>query len=281
MSGIDRGPRKSVQRLRYLLGSETGAPSGDAHCLQPVRAMLLVSRWRLILRSTIRLGLQKRRKKWTHFLSSKMHQMLFPPVLLLHRVAQVDSTKSQPDFASKSARKSNAPTRRALQPSSQRDSKEDVKIDASDIVLTEPPTQKVLQPSSQMDCTGHEPAELKYIPSKFDDVCTSDTKKPVILEPINHKVYQGVVTWFRGSYGWIVSEAVAIDYPGCDIMVHKNDCNHKLCQGSSVCFRLALNDLGNPQAVKVSKPADVINARDWFSARDSQRLKTKSKARAT
>merc|ERR1712232_666642 len=68
------------------------------------------------------------------------------------------------------------------------------------------------------------------------------TKAPMACSPINAKVYQGVVTWFRGSYGWLDCEAVAADYPHCHVMIHKNDCrDFKPKFGDRVFFRLALN----------------------------------------
>jgi hypothetical protein len=134
------------------------------------------------------------------------------------------------------------------------------------------------------------------------DVCGSTEKAAkvaVVLTPTNATVYKGVVKKFRGSYGWLACEAVAVDYPDCEgILVHKNDCRFKPRQGDHVCFRLAINDQGGPQAVKVtdlasnqqrnSQPAKavpitapgtnlVINARDWFNASASERSRMRSK----
>merc|ERR1712070_944370 len=108
------------------------------------------------------------------------------------------------------------------------------------------------------------------------------SKAPIVLAPVNKKVYQGDVKYFRGSYGWIVCQAV-----GQDIMVHKNDCNFKpepgrsgkpegslLKPGDQVRFRLALNNQGNPQAVNVSKAStQMINAKDWFNSSQATRSK--------
>jgi len=78
------------------------------------------------------------------------------------------------------------------------------------------------------------------------------TKAPMVLTPINADVHQGVVKWFRGSYGFLVCESVTADYPGCDVLLHKNECDFKPRQGDRVQFCLALTNLGNPQAVKVA-----------------------------
>jgi len=113
------------------------------------------------------------------------------------------------------------------------------------------------------------------------DLTQGTSKAPIVLAPVNKKVYQGDVKYFRGSYGWIVCQAVGVDYPGQDIMVHKNDCNFKpepwrplLKPGDQVRFRLALNNQGNPQAVNVSKAStEMINAKDWFNASKATRSK--------
>jgi len=113
------------------------------------------------------------------------------------------------------------------------------------------------------------------------DLTQGKSKAPIVLAPVNKKVYQGDVKYFRGSYGWIVCQAVGEDYPGQDIMVHKNDCNFKpepgrplLKPGDQVRFRLTLNNQGNPQAVNVSKVStQMINAKDWFNSSQATRSK--------
>merc|ERR1739848_243810 len=98
------------------------------------------------------------------------------------------------------------------------------------------------------------------------------TTAQIALTPVNTTVYQGVVTWFRGSYGWLSCEAVSAEYTDIDIMVHKNDCSFRPRLGDKVCFRLALNDRRRPQAVRVKMETDQrINARDWFDATASER----------
>jgi hypothetical protein len=88
-----------------------------------------------------------------------------------------------------------------------------------------------------------------------------------------------VVKYFRGSFGWIVCEAVAVDFPGRDIMVHKSDClgDFRPKQGDTVSFRLALNGRVDPQAMKVGRfEAVEINAREWFQATTAERSKLRT-----
>jgi hypothetical protein len=107
-----------------------------------------------------------------------------------------------------------------------------------------------------------------------DDRSTARSKTSVPSVPTSTKRYQGIIKWFRGSYGWLVCDTVATDYPGCDVMVHKSDCNFKPKLGDQVCFCLALNAQGNPQAVSVKMQSEhIINARDWFKANASERSK--------
>jgi hypothetical protein len=94
----------------------------------------------------------------------------------------------------------------------------------------------------------------------------------VTLRPLSNRKYRGVIKYFRGSFGWIVCEEIAADYPDCDVMVHKLDCAFRPRQGQEVSFRLALNERGNPQAMQVRiYKALEINARDWFAERGSHR----------
>jgi cold shock CspA family protein len=113
-----------------------------------------------------------------------------------------------------------------------------------------------------------------------DTACSqvqAKAKAPAPLVPISTKLYQGTVKWFRGSYGWLVSEGVAKDYPDVDVLVHKNDCNFKPKLGDEVRFRLSLNGQGNPQATSVAlNIVETIDARDWFNASVSERAKMRA-----
>merc|ERR1712039_639486 len=89
----------------------------------------------------------------------------------------------------------------------------------------------------------------------------------VASEPINKRRYTGRVSWFRGSYGWVYCEEIRAKYSGMDAFLHINDIDFKPSQGDEVEFRLALDNKGNPKAVKAqqAKTREVINARDWFA----------------
>merc|ERR1711972_527865 len=89
----------------------------------------------------------------------------------------------------------------------------------------------------------------------------------VVCELINKRRYIGRVSWFRGSYGWVYCEEITAKYSGLDAFLHINDCDFKPSQGDEVEFRLALDNKGNPKAVKAqqAKAREVINARDWFA----------------
>merc|ERR1711972_390721 len=121
-----------------------------------------------------------------------------------------------------------------------------------------------------------------------DKTTTTDSRKPVpevvsstsnvgqskghavvVSEPIDKRKYIGRVSWFRGSHGWVRCEEIAANYGGLDAFVHNNDCDVKPSQGDEVEFRLALDNRGNPKAVKVqqAKAREVIDARDWFALR--------------
>jgi len=64
--------------------------------------------------------------------------------------------------------------------------------------------------------------------------------------------YCGVVTWFRGSFGWITCNSLPARFAGDpDVFVHKNDCEFRPRQHDRVRFFLMENDLGKPQALQV------------------------------
>jgi len=95
---------------------------------------------------------------------------------------------------------------------------------------------------------------VPQIPSADSEAASTQgtANAPMALAPINANIYQGLVKWFRGSYGWLVCKSLTADYPGCDVLVHKSECDFKPRLGDRVCFRLAVNHLGHPQAVKVT-----------------------------
>merc|ERR1712151_414901 len=109
-------------------------------------------------------------------------------------------------------------------------------------------------------------------------------KSVVVSMPVNETRYEGIVTWFRGSYGWLESTEVAAKYPRRYIFVHVNDCDSKPKQGDMMNFQLSLDvpaGLRNEQvkairarklcAPPVSKAPPMINARDFFGAKLAER----------
>lgn len=112
-------------------------------------------------------------------------------------------------------------------------------------------------------------------------VMNSSKQCVIVSKPVDERRYQGVVTWFRGSYGWVKSAKVAAKYPDHWIFLHVNDCDSKPRQGDSITFQVSIDvksNSGNKQvkavhARKVTQ-AQVISARDFIgkTAAEQQRL---------
>merc|ERR1739845_92181 len=67
---------------------------------------------------------------------------------------------------------------------------------AKPAIQEESAEQKTLENHCQREAGRHEAtAEVSSMPS--------NSKVAVALVPVNTKLYQGVVSWFRGSYGWL------------------------------------------------------------------------------
>merc|ERR1712232_161026 len=103
-------------------------------------------------------------------------------------------------------------------------------------------------------------------------------KSLIVSAPVSAKRYEGLVKYFRGSFGWLESEEVANKYPDADIFVHVNDCDFRPRQLDKVSFQLTEDHHGNPKAVSVGiwrEPAR-IDARDWFGADREGRKKMRA-----
>lgn len=109
---------------------------------------------------------------------------------------------------------------------------------------------------------------------KASDSISRGHGSAAVLQPTDRKWYQGVVKWFRGSYGWILCEQAA---KGKDIMVHKNDCDFRPKQGDEINFQLMENSQGDPQALRATRPPSIIDAKDWFRAQAVGRSKPLSR----
>jgi len=77
-------------------------------------------------------------------------------------------------------------------------------------------------------------------------------KTVVVSEAISSTQYRGTIKYFRGTYGWVQCAEVAKMYPNVDIFLHINDCDFRPRQWDRVVCELALDDNGNPKAVKAS-----------------------------
>jgi len=94
------------------------------------------------------------------------------------------------------------------------------------------------------------------------------TPQPAAV-PVSQKRYEGIVKYFRGTFGWVVCEEVSAMYRGFDVFLHKDDCDARPRQFDKVSFRLGLDHKGNPKGVdaRLVKEPERVSARDWFSRR--------------
>lgn len=114
----------------------------------------------------------------------------------------------------------------------------------------------------------------KQIQSRAADAVGRDAKVPSTDVVVDKKRYHGVVKWSRGSMAWLTCEALVAMYPGCDVFLHRKDCDVMPKQWDNVSFQLTLDDKCNPKGIKATvensqPPAapTMISARDWFSER--------------
>merc|ERR1712137_732753 len=73
--------------------------------------------------------------------------------------------------------------------------------------------------------------------------------------PISEKTYNGRITFFRGTYGWVDCAEVQQRHNGRQVHLHKSDCvgnfNPRQCvrDWTLIVFQLAYDPQGNPKAV--------------------------------
>jgi hypothetical protein len=103
---------------------------------------------------------------------------------------------------------------------------------------------------------------------------SSQKKRVIVSRPVDAKRYQGVVSWFRGSYGWLQSPEVAARYQNRVIFLHVNDCDSKPRQGDKLSFQVSddVKPEFRNQQVKAVCARQVhdeacINARDFIQQR--------------
>merc|ERR1719210_263643 len=100
------------------------------------------------------------------------------------------------------------------------------------------------------------------------------------------KRYEGIVKYFRGSFGWIQCPEISAKYRGCDIFLHKQDCVKKVGdrqvqpkQNDKITFQLSTDEKGNPKAIAArihvndTKDIETIDANEFFHTR-KERLPT-------
>lgn len=84
-----------------------------------------------------------------------------------------------------------------------------------------------------------EPASKKADDALSAVGVSSRGKCVIVSRPVDAKRYQGVVSWFRGSYGWLQSPEVAARYPNRVIFLHFNDCDAQPRQGDKMSFQVS------------------------------------------
>jgi cold shock CspA family protein len=87
------------------------------------------------------------------------------------------------------------------------------------------------------------------------------------VNTVKDQRYQGVVKYFRGSYGWITCAAISRKFDGQDVFVHRMECETPPRQGDTMSFKVVTDASGRPQAMEAcfvvgEKP---IDAQTWFS----------------
>jgi len=118
------------------------------------------------------------------------------------------------------------------------------------------------------------PAEkvLSYAAIATSQASAGDCARPtrgrsiITSEPLSEKRYEGIVKWFRGTYGWVYSADAQQQYASRDVFLHINDCcdDFRPKQGDAVSFLLSQDREGNPKAVRARPPPVMIDAREWF-----------------
>jgi len=90
--------------------------------------------------------------------------------------------------------------------------------------------------------------------------------------PLSKTTCTGIVSVFRGSWGWVDCASVQMNYNGRQIYLHKNDCDFNPWKGDKVEFLLALDPQGNPKAVnaKRHREPDRISYEDWLAMRQKK-----------
>merc|ERR1712014_172288 len=89
------------------------------------------------------------------------------------------------------------------------------------------------------------------------------------------KRYEGIVTWFRGSFGWIQCSEIKND-----IFLHKIDCVKKVSnsyerpkQGDTITFHLSTDEKGGPKAIDARIHVNDTNGTEAIDVREYLRTR--------
>merc|ERR1711976_367098 len=108
--------------------------------------------------------------------------------------------------------------------------------------------------------------------------------------PISEKTYNGRITFFRGTYGWVDCAEVQQKHNGRQVHLHKSDCvgnfNPRQCvrDWTLIVFQLAYDPQGNPKAVNAqicsgsrdqTEEPKTIKMEDRITLSDYKRSKAK------
>lgn len=173
-------------------------------------------------------------------------------------------------------------TRRAKEASPQRPVQpQHLSESAKCSAFTKEPRQTKMAPPHRRGQYVSEGAECLVVAKEAVSKSADDTplavgvssrgKCVIVSRPVNAKRYQGVVSWFRGSYGWLQSPEVAARYPNRVIFLHFNDCDSQPRQGDKLSFQVSEDvkpEFRNQQvkAVCARKVHDeaCVDARDFI-----------------
>jgi len=123
--------------------------------------------------------------------------------------------------------------------------------------------------TSAHETVTNQPASAKKESAAPNQTASAKLQPASAKSSVKRRRYKGTVKYFRGSFGWVVCEEIALQYAGADVFIHKLDCDTLPKHGETVTFVLDIDFKGDPKGIEVKIPQEptMINARDWFSQR--------------